>query len=81
MQKYKVILISRFRTFLQLSFISKLTEVAKTNANFTNYNLTNDFVNAKSSTGIIKSDLSDYFLIFLLTSEQMFDSSKNKVTI
>ena len=43
--------------------------------------LNNHFVNTNSSTGIVKSKISDHFPIYLIMSAQFFNNIQNKATI
>ena len=38
-------------------------------------------MNTNSSTGVVKSDISDNFPIFLITSGQFFNNIQNKTTV
>ena len=64
-----------------IPLINKRTRVAKANATLIDHSLTNDFLDTVSSTGIVKSDISDHFPIFLITSAQYLDIIQNKTTI
>ena len=64
-----------------IPLINKRTRVAKANATLIDHSLTNDFLDTVSSTGIVKSDISDHFPIFLITSAQYLDNIQNKTTI
>ena len=66
---------------LLILFINKPTKITKTNVIMIDHILTNDFVNTNSYSGIVKSDISDYFPIFLIMSEQFFNSIQNETTI
>ena len=79
---------TKIKDYLNLTFqnflipaISKPTRVTKANATLIDHILTNDFLDTASSTGIVKSDISDHFLIFLITSAQYLDNIQNKTTI
>ena len=61
--------------------INKPTRVTKVNATLIDHILTNDFLDTASSTGIVKSDISDHFPILLITSPQYLDNAQNKATI
>ena len=52
-----------FQNFL-VPLINKPTRIAKANATLIGQILTNDFLDTASFTGIVKSDISDYFPIF-----------------
>ena len=76
------------KDYLNLTFqnvliplISKPTRVTKTNATLIDHIVTNDFLDTDSSTGIVKSDISDNFPIFLITSAQYLDNIQNNTTI
>ena len=60
--------------------INKPTRITKTNATLIDHVLTNDFGNTNSSTGIVKSDISDHFPIFLITSVQFFNNQNKRTT-
>ena len=64
-----------------IPLINKLTRVTKANATLIDHILTNDFLETASSMGIIKSDISDHFPIFLITSAQYLNNIQNKTTI
>ena len=66
---------------LFFSVINKPTKKTKTKATVTNHVQTNDFLNTDSSMSIVKSDISDHFRIFLVTSAQIFNNIHNKTTI
>ena len=69
-----------FQNFL-IPVINKLTRITKTNATLIDHILTNDFVKINGSRGIAKSDISDHFPIFLITSALFFNNIQNKTTI
>ena len=69
-----------FQNFL-IPLINKLTRVTKANATLIDHILTNDFLETASSMGIIKSDISDHFPIFLITSAQYLNNIQNKTII
>ena len=69
-----------FQNFL-IPLINKPTRITKANATLIDHILTNDFLDTASSTGIVKSDISDHFPIFLITSAQYLDNIQNKTTI
>ena len=69
-----------FQNFL-IPLINKPTRITKANATLIDHILTNDFLNTSSSTGIVKSDISDDFPIFLITSVQFLGNIQNKTTI
>ena len=62
---------------LLIPMIDKPTRVSKSNATIINHILTNSFLNTYCFTGIIKTDISDHFAIFLISNEKM---SKNANT-
>ena len=64
-----------------IPLINKPTRVTKANATLIDHILTNDFLDTASSTGIVKSDISDHFPIFLITSAQYLDNIQNKTII
>ena len=69
-----------FQNFF-IPVIKEPTRITKTNATLIDHVLTSDFVNTNSSTGIVKSDISDHFPIFLITSAQFFSNIQSKTTI
>ena len=69
---------TKVKDYLNLTFINKPTRVTKANATLIDHILTNDFLDTASSTGIVKSDISDHFPIFLITSAQYRDNIQNK---
>ena len=79
-KKVKDYLNLTFRNFL-IPLINKLTMVTKTNPTLIYHILTNDFLDTTSSAGIVKSDISDHFPIFLVTSAQYLDNVQNRTTI
>ena len=79
-KKVKDYLNLTFRNFL-IPLINKLTMVTKTNPTLIYHILTNDFLDTASSAGIVKSDISDHFPIFLVTSAQYLDNIQNRTTI
>ena len=69
-----------FQNFL-IPIINNSTRVSKTKATLIDHILTNDFLGTASSTGIVKSDISDHFPIFLITNAQYLDNIRYKTTI
>ena len=70
---------TKVKDYLNLTFqnilvpvINKSSRITKTNAILTDHILINDFVNTDGSMGIVKSDISDHFPIFLITSAHFF---------
>ena len=57
--------------------INKPTRVSKCNATIIDHILTNLFLNADCSTGIIKIDISDHFPIFLISNEKISENTKH----
>ena len=53
-----------------------MTRITKANTT-----LTNNFLNTASSTGIVKSDISNHFPMFLITTAQYIDNIQNKAII
>ena len=64
-----------------IPLINKPTRVTKASTTLIDHILTNDFLETASSMGIVKSDISDHFPIFLLTNAQYLDNIQNKTTI
>ena len=71
---------TKVKDSLNLTFIKKPTRITKTKGTLTDHILTHDFVKT-DSTGIVKSNISDYFPIFLVTSAQFFNNIQNKTAI
>ena len=69
-----------FQNFL-IPAINKPTRITKTNATLIDHILSNDFASTDSLTGIVKSDISDHFLIFFITRGQFFNNIQNKTNI
>ena len=69
-----------FQNFL-IPAINKPTRITKIKATLTDHILTNDYVNTNSSTGIVKSEISHHFPIFLIMNPQYFNSIHIKTTI
>ena len=66
---------TKVKNYLNLTFqnflvpvINKPTRITKTNGTLIDHILTNDFVNTNNSIGIVKSEISDHFPIFLIAS-------------
>ena len=72
---------TKVKDYLNLTFINKPTRVTKANATLVDHILTNVFLDTASSTGIVKSGISDHFPNFLITSAQYRDNIQNKTTI
>ena len=79
---------SEVRHFVNLIFqhslfpiVNKLTSVTENDATLIDYIITNSFAHQENLTGILKTDISDYFPIFTISMKHRFDSSDKKVTI
>ena len=79
---------TKVKDYLSLTFqnglillINKPTRITKANTALIDNILTNDFLNSGSSTGIVKSDISDHSPIFLIASAQYHENTKNKIKI
>ena len=64
-----------------IPLINKPTRVTRTNATAVNHILTNAFLNKQIETGIIKTEISDHFPIFLITDPITSSEIKNKTTL
>ena len=60
---------------------NKPTRVTRTNATAVDHILTNAFLNKQIETGIIKTEISDHFPIFLITDPITLSEIKNKRTL
>ena len=60
---------------------NKPTSVTKNNATLIDYIITNSFTDQENLTGILKTDISDHFLIFTISMKHRHDSGDKKVTI
>ena len=79
---------AKVRNFVNLIFqhslvpiVNKPTRVTKNNATLIDYIITNSFTDRENLTGILKTDISDYFPIFTISMKHRFDSSDKKVTL
>ena len=77
---------TKVKDYLSLTFqnvliplINKPTRITKANTALIDNILTNDFLNSGSSTGIVKSGISDHSPIFLIASAQYHENTKNKL--
>ena len=61
--------------------INKPTRVTRTNATAIDHILTNAFLNKQIETGIIKTEISDHFRIFLITDPITSNEIKSKRTL
>ena len=57
------------------------TRVTKKNATAIELILTNAFLNKRIKTGMIKTKISDHFVIFLITNPFTLSETKNKRTL
>ena len=64
-----------------IPLINKPTRVTRTNATAIDHILTNAFLNKQIETGIIKTEISDHFPIFLITDPITSSEIKNKRTL
>ena len=64
-----------------IPLINKPTIVTRTNATAIDQILTNAFLNKQTETGIIKTEISDHFLIFLITDPITSSEIKSKRTL
>ena len=78
--KVKDYLYLTFKNFL-IPLMNKPTRIPKANATLIHHIATNNSLNTYSSTGIVKSGISDHFPIFLITSAQYLHNIQNKTTI
>ena len=79
---------AKVRDFVDLVFqhslvpiVNKPSRVKKNNATLIDYIVTNSFTGEENLTGILKTDISDHFLIFTISMKHRFDSSDKKVTM
>ena len=80
---------TKVKDFLNLTFQNFLIplinnpttcRITKANTTLIDHILTNDFSNTACSTGIVKSDISDHFPIFLITSVKFLNNIQYKTT-
>ena len=78
----------KLETFVNLIFqhslvpiVNKPTSVTKNNATLIDYIITNSFMDQENLTGILKTDISDHFPIFIISVKHRLDSSYKKVAI
>ena len=64
-----------------ITLTNKPTRVTRTNATAVDHILTNAFLNKQIETGIIKTEISDHFPIFLITDPITLSEIKNKRTL
>ena len=64
-----------------VAIVNKPTKVTKNNDILIDYIITNSFMDQKSLTGILKTDISDHFPIFTISLKHRLDSSDKKITI
>ena len=60
-----------------IPIINKLTRVSKYNATIIDHNVSNSFLNTHCLTGIIKTDSSDHFPIFLISKKNISENLKH----
>ena len=65
-----------FQNFL-ISMINIPAGVSKSNTAVIDHRLTNSFLNSDCFTGIVKTDISDPFPIFLISNKQILENMKN----
>ena len=78
--KVKIFVNFAFQNSL-IPLINKSTRVTRTNATAIDHILTNAFLNKQIKTGIIKTEISDHFPIFLITDPITSNEIKNKRTL
>ena len=62
---------------LLLPMINKPTRASKSDATIIDHILTNSFPNTACFTGIVKTDISDHFPIFLISNEKISKNAKH----
>ena len=79
---------AKVRNFVNLIFqhslvpiVNKPTRVTKNNATLIDCIITNSFTDQENLTGILKTDISDYFPNFNISMKRGLDSNDKKVTI
>ena len=60
-----------------MPLINKPTRISKNNATIIDHLLTNSFINCNHKTGVVKTDISDHFPVFLITEIKLESSTKN----
>ena len=68
-------------SFNLIPVINKVTRVTKTSVTAIDHIITNSYLNAHIQTGIIKTDISDHFPIFLVTNTPDVDEYSDTTTI
>ena len=68
-------------SFTLIPVINKITRVTKRSVSAIDHIITNSCLNANIQTGIIKTDISDHFPIFLVTNTPDIDEYPNTTTI
>ena len=68
-------------SFNLIPVINKVTRVTKTSVTAIDHIITNSYLNAHIRTGIIKTDISDHFPIFLVTNTPDVDEYSDTTTI
>ena len=78
---------AKVRNFVNLIFqnslvpiVNKPTRVTKSKVTLIDYIITNSFTEQENLTGILKSDISDHFPIFIIFMKHGLDSNDKKVT-
>ena len=77
--KVKDYLNTAFQNLL-IPMINKPTRVSTSNATIIDHILTNSFLDQDGFTGIVKTDISDHFPIFLISNEKISENART-VTI
>ena len=80
MWKWNILVEFPFQNGL-IPLLNKSTRVTRTNASAIDHILTNAFLNKHIKTGIIKSEISDHFPIFLITDSITSSEVNKKRTI
>ena len=68
-------------SFNLIPVINKITRVTRRSVSAIDHIITNACLNANIQTGIIKTDISDHFPIFLVTNTPDIDEYPNTTTI
>ena len=62
---------------LLIPIINKPTRVSKSNATIIDHIFNDSFLNTECFTGIVKTDISDHFPIFLISNEKISENAKH----
>ena len=62
-----------------MPLINKPTRISKNNATIIDHLLTNSFVGCNHITGVIKTDITDHFPVFVITEIKLHSSKKKKI--